>query len=696
MEIEEIDKNEWSWTLAKGFSFMSINNEIDPTVKLNIDSLNNFSFRDDSEEGDTPTKKEKKPEKKYNYGFVNLKIKEEILEEEINKLNGMGEIVEMELPPIKKKICGLFTKDDFDVKSVKKLNESFDEKFHNPLDDEDFGSGKKMEKILPPPTVQENRQEEDKFEKNVENEKKKSISSPQKEDFPSVTSTPQKEAGAPTEVQSPPLTIPDIPNPQQEKKEIIHCQQPDSSRNHPNNLPSFHNNDNPLANSGSLKNIPSDSLISSSKSNKETKEELIQTLKNVDSIDSLKKINELTEKLEKSENKFKIVNDTNNKLLEVINIFKVLQTIDKNQKKQNHSNNKSKKKVRSPSLNENFEKGNHDTNKKRSKSFSKGKPRTDKAKLYIDYIQTKKKTYTQIYGGKENRSHNYQTYKSLHGNKIRQIPKKKGEKAYNYNNTNSFFNYAPQMNISNLPQQAEGYNTMKNSRLNGSYEINSPKSYNDYHSGEVDNQNYLMMGNQDNLLYNQDMNNFEKEPNFNFYHKNNFGYQPNNPIYMNNINHYDILSPQSNSIPTKTGNKHKLLDFNAFQIIFDETEKNQSTTKGNKDYDIIQGEREKETKEFYNNGSYSEQINDNNNSNLNRSSEKVFNDSENYMNNSISNNLHLINRGINDKYVIPFYLLSQKEMYDNIVNYMYEKPKKLTVTYTRKMKKTQSQSQKQN
>ena len=57
MEIEEIDKNEWSWTLAKGFSFMSINNEIDPTVKLNIDSLNNFSFRDDSEKKEKNRKK---------------------------------------------------------------------------------------------------------------------------------------------------------------------------------------------------------------------------------------------------------------------------------------------------------------------------------------------------------------------------------------------------------------------------------------------------------------------------------------------------------------------------------------------------------------------------------------------------------------------------------------------------------------
>ena len=95
----------------------------------------------------------------------------------------------------------------------------------------------------------------------------------------------------------------------------------------------------------------------------------------------MKKINELTEKLEKSENKFKIVNDTNNKLLEVINIFKVLQTIDKNQKKQNHSNNKSKKKVRSPSLNENFEKGNHDT--KENSEYPKITSRRKSTKLIL-------------------------------------------------------------------------------------------------------------------------------------------------------------------------------------------------------------------------------------------------------------------------------------------------------------------------
>ena len=43
-------KEEWNDSKITGLTFSSLNNEIDASVKFNIESLNNFSFRDDEDE----------------------------------------------------------------------------------------------------------------------------------------------------------------------------------------------------------------------------------------------------------------------------------------------------------------------------------------------------------------------------------------------------------------------------------------------------------------------------------------------------------------------------------------------------------------------------------------------------------------------------------------------------------------------
>ena len=449
----------------------------------------------------------------------------------------------------------------------------------------------------------------------------------------------------------------------------------------------MNNNDIPLinsnSNSGSFKNP--DSLISSTtKSNKETKEEVVQTIKKEDSIDSLKKINELTEKLEKSENKFKIVNDTNSKLLEVINIFKVLQTIDRNQKKkQNHQNNNQ---IRSPSLNETFEKGKNDTNKRKSRSLSKKKNlSSEKGKLYIDYIQTKHKTYTQIYGGtgKENRSSNYQTYKSIHCKKLPQpqqlkkqsyslnasksniiIPQNENYDQQRYNNTNSYFNHQvmmnqdPNSNINISPVNANGNIDYYSNQMMDNIQYDNNQNMMPLNNNNVDINSLILMN--------------QAEPYENYHNYNNYGYDMRGiSSSCENIMSNDINPNVQNNYQTlkSTRNKHKLLDFNAFQVIFDETEK------GGSESPI------EEKKDIPNNEIFKNKNINKNMSPINKESD--FMDSAYNSNNS---NVHITNKG-SDKYMIPFYLLSQKEMYDNIVNYMSEKPKKLNVTYTRKIKR---------
>ena len=690
-------KEEWNDSKITGLTFSSLNNEIDASVKFNIESLNNFSFREDEGE-DAETKKNSPDNKNPNYSHISdcpTKI-----EEDEKILNEITEIVEFYLPPIKKKICGLFTKEDFDVKASKKLNDSFKERYHNPLEDDDYDipQYKKEE----PKPIQEIKPKEEDIVNTNKKEEDHSMPLPQSELSP-IQNESIKDNNEPkkidtlnskeplSEIPKEEINIPKIEDPSKIIKQNRISPQPDSSRNH--SVPILNNNDIPLinsnSNSGSFKNP--DSLISSTtKSNKETKEEVVQTIKKEDSIDSLKKINELTEKLEKSENKFKIVNDTNSKLLEVINIFKVLQTIDRNQKKkQNHQNNNQ---IRSPSLNETFEKGKNDTNKRKSRSLSKKKNlSSERGKLYIDYIQTKHKTYTQIYGGagKENRSSNYQTYKSLHCKKLPQpqqlkkhsyslnasksniiIPQNENYAQQRYNNTNSYFNHQammnqdPNANINISPVNANGNVDYYSNQMMDNIQYDNSQNMMPMNNNNVDINSLILMN--------------QAEPYANYHNYNNYGYDmrgissPCEHIMSNDINPNSQNNYQT--LKSTRANRHKLLDYNAFQVIFDETEKGGSESPKEEKKDIP-------IKEIIKNKNIN--VNNNNNNMSPIKNDSDFMDSAYNSNNS---NVHITNKG-SDKYMIPFYLLSQKEMYDNIMNYMSEKPKKLNVTYTRKIRK---------
>ena len=164
----------------------------------------------------------------------------------------------------------------------------------------------------------------------------------------------------------------------------------------------------------------------------------------------------------------------------------------------------------------------------------------------------------------------------------------------------------------------------------------------------------------------------QAEPYENYHNYNNYGYDMRGiSSSCENIMSNDINPNVQNNYQTlkSTRNKHKLLDFNAFQVIFDETEKGGSESPIEEKKDIPNNEILK-------------------NKNINKNMSPINKESD-FMDsayNSNNSNVHITNKG-SDKYMIPFYLLSQKEMYDNIVNYMSEKPKKLNVTYTRKIKR---------
>ena len=140
-------KNEWEWNIYDGFTLSSINNAINKSIDIEIDCIDRFSFGEESiDENDK--KKEENKNKNYK-GKTNILNEDEISKEKeiLNKINEIvdgGFLKEIEKEKNKGKICGLFTKEDFDVtipKHNNRLNDSFEKKFHNPLEDdfqEDF------------------------------------------------------------------------------------------------------------------------------------------------------------------------------------------------------------------------------------------------------------------------------------------------------------------------------------------------------------------------------------------------------------------------------------------------------------------------------------------------------------------------------------------------------------------------------
>ena len=137
------------------YKVISINNNINPSVDILIESIDRFSFGEDFDDDKLIqlANGEIKKQPPNNYGFIKS---ENFLSESNQKMEDLNNIINniFEIKIIneenknKGKICGIFNKEDFELKIDKKkkhknnqLNDSFEKNYSNPLknilDDED-------------------------------------------------------------------------------------------------------------------------------------------------------------------------------------------------------------------------------------------------------------------------------------------------------------------------------------------------------------------------------------------------------------------------------------------------------------------------------------------------------------------------------------------------------------------------------
>ena len=225
------------------------------------------------------------------------------------------------------------------------------------------------------------------------------------------------------------------------------------------------------------------------------------------------------------------------------------------------------------------------------------------------------------------------------------------------------------------------------------------------------------------LPYNEQPLFYESKPNF--FNNNNNNHNPNNNININQIdisNNYSLNDFQYNNTDAqkinknnislerpmnnkeknngKRRNKNKLLDFKDFQIIFEETEKENikhvNTLNNEENKELVEEENKineekiiseeiKKINKIKNNNNTNGRNNEKNNfwldighSNNNELINKVKEDEiqkcgikENV---KYTNEINIDNIIINNtkEYIVPFYLINTSEMFNNIINYNYK------------------------
>ena len=657
------EKTEWNWNIYYGFTLISINNGINKSINLSIDSIDKFSFGENSFNEESDLIKEKK-EKNINYETkINILNKEEI-NSEIEKIKQIKEIKEDNIS--EKKFLGLFTKDDFIISSNKKLNDSFEKKYINPFqgkNDEPY-----PDLILPfqRKKLRINNTEDNKFEEKIKIEEKKIIEDVIKKEEKKFNDTNENNL------------ILNNNNSLNIEKEFISLvsNQQDSSRNYHNLKKNSSDENNNILNDNYF--IPSD------KSNKEMKEEIIQvdndlnyekeTLNQL----NLKKIQELEEKLEKTEREMERINETNSKLVEVIKIYKVLQTIDINKNNKKNKNNNE----------ENNEKNSNDwnynilSNQKRARTFSKKKPEinnniiNNKGKLYIDYIKFVRKTYSQMY--KKDKSKKLTLTKNPMKKQL--LYHKYILKDYSSRETNSY-------SLNEYNNTKSKYSPYLNHNLNYSYGYNIEENSTKYTNTNPSNSKIILnlnnISDNNSLIYNTQINKEQSNEPL-FYESDNYNKKiyplTDSPIKKSNFNNNE------NNVKENQFFKHKLINYDEFQIIFDDEKENNNYDNYlpvKKDinetvdmpsgriynipnYQVIKNEKINKTdiKKNIIKKNILDEIN-----NLNKENKEKINIEKEKKKNK--------KRGDLNKFIIPFYLLKKQDLFNNIINYSIDKKNKI-------------------
>ena len=661
------EKKEWNWNIYYGFTLTSINNGINKSINLSIENIDKFSFGQNSINEESDLIKEKK-EKNINYDKkINILNKEEI-NFEIEIIKQIKEIKGNNLN--EKKFLGLFKQEDFIIPSNKKLNDSFEKKYNNPL--EERNDDPYPDLILPSQRKKKEikNKEEKKFEEKIKIENKKIIEEEKKIEENNLNNINEDNL------------ILNNDNALNIEKELITLvsNQQDSSRNYHNLNKNSSDENNKLLNNNYF--------ISSDKSNIEMKEEIIQVENDLsyekEKLNqlNLKKIQELEEKLQKTEKEMERINETNSKLVEVIKIYKVLQSIDTNKNiKKNNNNNEESNEKNSNDLNY-----NNSSNQKRAKTFSKKKldinnnnnSINNKGKLYIDYIQFVRKTYSQMY--KKDKSKKL----TLTKNPIKKqfLYYKYMLKNYSSRETNSY-----SLNGSNTTKSK--YSPYLNNNLNYSYGYNIEDNSTKYTNTNPSNSKIILnlnnLSDNNSLLYNSQINKEQiNEPLF--YESGNYNQKifplSDSPIKKNNFNNNENNEKENQFF------KHKLLNYDEFQIIFDDEKENNNYDNYLPVKKDINEKIEMPSGRIFNIPNY--QVIKNEKININDSK------NNNYKNNILEeiNNLNVDNQGnINiekekkskkkgdlKKFIIPFYLLNKQELYNNIINYSLDKKNKICLS----------------
>ena len=659
-EITSIDnynninrKIEWINSSNDEYIFSSINNGINPIINLLIDSIDRFSFGELLDD-DIINEKIKVNIAPNNYLSVNYKSKKEtdLINEKLI-ISNIEEIIDynnidktnLEKDEEKKKdededknknkICGVFTKEDFDIK-IKlnhRLNDSFEKKYYNPLenekdnenknkfevnikgdnnnkivnnDDSNIGKNNKEKNIEIKKDIingNNNNNEDDYLiivdDDNNIKEVKFNNSNEYNYDLIPTNNSQQIDSVINTKItnsnENLNYNILNEENPKI-KKENIYCK---------DNIINIH--------IPKEKNINLPLSLSSNKENKENKKDENNTFTSnkITDIDVKEKILELSEKLEKSEKNIKMIKSTNDKLLEIINNFTNFKISDedkyinmkKNDIKNSFKDMPEKKRYFSPFsnnekinlkiidkndkkkyLNKEKDNGNH----KKSKSFNKLKVNVDGN---YSGKQNNKINYYKINGYDLSRGNKYSLiYKKEKNKKVIKSKLYKREKQKDKNKLirNTIF-LTGANNYSKKIKNYDNYPLDSYEAINGNYLYNHsfPSSRSNHNKSEI------LMTNGIGNIYQREVMKLPPEQQPLFY-ESNTKFFINNYLYTNNINttcndtisfneqklnfdeKYNYIKPKNGNnylnIETNGNKRHKnkLLDFKDFQVIFEE------------------------------------------------------------------------------------------------------------------------------
>ena len=491
-----INSDIFDYNIKDEYIISSINNGINPIINLLIDSIDKFSFgemiEDEIQEKINDKMKINDPPNNYSY-IKYILNNDKILIKEKNIINNIEDVIVcdnnnnlIKEENNKNKICGIFTKEDFDIKiddndnNNNHLNNSLEIKYFNPLENDNEINTKKNN-IKNNITINDNNNNNNDKNKLIYKDNLSNKDDNLKKSQNELNSKTDKEIHLNNDNKSLinikldnyiikkdinnykyrnnskydiiPMKDKILPLEEnlKEKKEDVYSR--DNINYNDNflkekemNLPLSLNKDEKIIFFNSYENKNDEQKIikdfEEKDENKNCKKIINPITSNKIDVDDVKeKLIELNEKVERSENNIKIIKNTNEKLLEIINNFQNFENNKNIYSRENTKQNSpkklsSKRKCYSPSLNninkykkiknvKNNISKEKCSNHKKNKSFSK-------LKVFIDTNYSKKNKNKNPYFSKLNNyskmynrdKYNYKNIK----NKLYKYEKIKNEK----------------------------------------------------------------------------------------------------------------------------------------------------------------------------------------------------------------------------------------------------------------------------